>query len=89
MADELKQAVESLWVWALGGIGASFAWLWQHITGRVKRLECSLVTKDQLDRHTADEHAKFDALFKKTDSISEKLSGVAESVARIEGRMNQ
>lgn len=89
MVVETSGIFSAIWQWIVGGIGAGLIGLWGHITGRVKKLEETHVTSEQLRDHIDSEDLKFNALFEKADKMGDKLSNIAESVARIEGKLNK
>ena len=90
--EVVKLAVESSgsgWIqWTAGGIGGGVAWVWAHITGRLKKIEQTMVTAAFLKEHVDDENQKFKELFTKHDGIIDKVSDIQASVARIEGAIS-
>lgn len=78
-------ALAEWWRWVIGGVGTGLFALWGHITGRVKHLEDTVSTQQMLREHTETEEKKFDALFALARDNAEVLTRVRESVARIEG----
>lgn len=86
---ETSGAFSNLWAWATGGLGAAGAALWRHVTGRLNKIEDRMVTAAVLKEHMDDENKKFELLFTKHDGIINKVGSIAESVARIEGKLDQ
>jgi len=64
-------------------------WFWRHLTGRLTRLEESLLARDVFDRHVDQQNEKFDTLFSRQEKISDKVSDVHAAVARIEGTLSR
>ena len=86
---ETSGSFSEVWAWATGGLGAVGAALWGHVTGRLKKIEGQMVTAAYLKEHVDDENKKFEALFTKHDAMINKVGSIAESVARIEGKLDQ
>ena len=89
----VKVAVESSsggWLqWVAGGIVGGVGWVWAHVTGRLKKIEQTMVTAAYLKEHVDDENQKFKELFTKHDGIIDKVSDIQASVARIEGAISR
>ena len=81
--------LSSIWEWIIAGIGTALSGLWLHITRRLSRIEQNQVTSTRLDSHIIDEERKFSTLFDKHDSLLDKVSSIAASVARIEGKLGK
>ena len=82
-------AVIDVLKWFFGIIGAGVVVMWGGLTGRIKKLEETSASTQILRDHIEDENRKFDALFDNHKDQSEKISKIAESVARIEGVLSK
>ena len=86
---ETSGSLGAFWQWLIGGIGTCVIGVWGHVTGRIKKLEDTVVTAKVLKDHIDDENDKFSELFAKHERTMEKLSVIGEAVARIEGKINR
>ena len=89
VAVETSGSLSTFWQWLIGGIGTCVVGVWGHVTGRIKKLEDTVVTAKVLKDHIDDENDKFVELFRKHEMAMEKLSVIGQAVARIEGKINR
>ena len=80
VVTENVSAWSSIWQWTIGGIGTGLVGMWGHVTGRLKKLEETLVTAQQMKEHTEQEDKKFEDLF-------HEVREIGKAVARIEGKL--
>ena len=91
--EALKVAVETSgswlgwWQWLVGSAAAICSGGWFHLTGRIGKLESTLVSAAQFKDHVDSEETQFAALDAKHDLIMEKVSKIGEDVAFIKGRI--
>lgn len=86
---ETSGSFSGFWQWLVSITGAGVLGIWGHITGRIKKLEDTLVTAQAFDKHIMDEELKFKELMSKHDILLGKISEIGHSVARIEGRLDK
>lgn len=82
---ETSGTFAGIWEYVVSGIGAGILGL----LGYVRKLEKNGITRAQFKEHIETDIEKFDLLFGKHDKVLEKVSSIAESVARIEGKLDK